>query len=79
MKCGRVEKTNHVLLSQLIRQLFFYCYFKLLKFKYVSDYMLIYVKILKSSNCLDILHADAQLPALHILLIFFQSNQDCLF
>ena len=29
---------------------------EVLKFKYVNKYMLIYVKILKSSNCLDILH-----------------------
>ena len=29
------------------------------KFKYVSNYMLIYVKILRLSDCLDILHTDA--------------------
>ena len=32
---------------------------ELSKFKYVSNYMLIYVKILKSSDCLDILYMDA--------------------
>ena len=33
--------------------------FKIIKFKYISSYMLIYVKILKSSDCLDILYVDA--------------------
>ena len=32
---------------------------KIVKYKYISNYMLIYAKILKSANCLDILHADA--------------------
>ena len=31
---------------------------KLLKFNYINNYMLIYVKILKSSHHLDILHTD---------------------
>ena len=42
-------------------------YLKLLKFKYNNNYMLIYVKILNSSDCLDILCADAYMPALHNL------------
>ena len=33
----------------------------------MCNYMLIYVKILKSSNCLDILHADTYMPTLHNL------------
>ena len=45
----------------------FVIYLKLLKFKYVNNYMLIYVKIFKSSDCLDILHMDAYMPTLHIL------------
>ena len=51
---------------------------KLLKFKYVNNYMLIYVKILKSSNCLDILHVDAYMPALHILHISAISSKLCI-
>ena len=39
----------------------------LLKLKYINNYMLIYVKTLNSSDCLDILHADAYMPALHNL------------
>ena len=31
---------------------------KFVKFKYISNYMIIYVKMLKSSDHLDILHAD---------------------
>ena len=31
---------------------------ELSKFKYISNYMLIYVKIFKLSDCLDILYAD---------------------
>ena len=38
---------------------------KLVKFKYISNYMLIYAKIIKLSDCLGILHTDAQMPALH--------------
>ena len=37
---------------------------KVLKFKYVNNYMLIYVKILKSSDCLDIILVDTYMPAL---------------
>ena len=40
---------------------------KLSKFKYVNNYMLIYVKILHSSDHLDILHADTHMPVLCIL------------
>ena len=40
---------------------------RLFKFKYISNYMLIYVKILKSSDCLDISHVDAYMPTLHNL------------
>ena len=42
-------------------------YLKLLKFKYINNYMLIYVKILKSSDHLDILHVGAYMPTLHTL------------
>ena len=42
-------------------------YLILSKFKYINNYMLIYVKILKSPNHLDILHADAYMPTLHTL------------
>ena len=31
---------------------------KIVKFKYISNYMLTYAKILKSSDHLDILHVD---------------------
>ena len=40
---------------------------KLSKFKYVNNYMLIYVKILKASDHLDILHVDTYMPTLHNL------------
>ena len=40
---------------------------KLLKFRYINNYMLIYVKILKSSDHLDILHADVYMSTLHNL------------
>ena len=40
---------------------------RLLKFKYIYNYMLIYVKILKPSDHLDILHVDAYMPTLHNL------------
>ena len=42
-------------------------YLKLSKFKYINNYMLVYVTILKASNCLDILHVDAYMPTLHTL------------
>ena len=45
-------------------------------FKYISDYMLIYVKILKLSKYLDILQGDAKMPALHSLYIFLKLNKD---
>ena len=47
--------------------------------KQLNNYMLIYVKVLKSSDCLDILYVDAYMPDLHILYIFLQSNQNCAF
>ena len=53
---------NHVVIIAI--------YLKLLKFKYVNNYMLIYVKILKSSNHLDILHLDAYMPTTHPVNIF---------
>ena len=40
---------------------------KLLKFKYINNYMLIYVKILISSDHLDILYADVYMPTQHNL------------
>ena len=40
---------------------------KMLKFKYINNFMLLYVKILKPANQLDILHVDAYMPALHNL------------
>ena len=42
-------------------------YLNLLKFKYINNYMLIYVKILKLLDHFDILHADSYMPTLHIL------------
>ena len=38
---------------------------RLLKFKYINNYMLICLNILKSSNHLDISQADVYMPALH--------------
>ena len=40
---------------------------KLLKFKYINNYMLIYVNTLNSSDHLDILPVDAYMPTLHTL------------
>ena len=54
-------------------------YLNLLKFKYVNNYMLIYVKILNLPNCLDILLADTYMPALHILEIVLRLDKDCTF
>ena len=54
-------------------------YLKLFQLKYVNNYMLIYGKILKSSNHLDILHVNAYIPTLYILQIFLKSNQNCTF
>ena len=48
---------------------------KFSKFKHMHDYMLIYVKILKLSNCLNILPMGAKMPALNTLKIFFQSEE----
>ena len=44
-----------------------FIYLELLKFMYINNYMLIYVKFLKSSDHLDILHTDAYMPTLHTL------------
>ena len=50
---------------------------ELSKFKYVSNYMLFYVKNLKTSDHLDILYVDTYMPILCILQIFLKSNQNC--
>ena len=67
MKYCRLKTTNFCFIVMINPVIIMVIYLTLLKYKYINNYMLIYVKILKSSNCIDILNADAYMPALHIL------------